>query len=305
MGRRTAIALALGLGLAAGMASARDVETLRTPRATRLVVVAPHPDDETLAAGGLIRRLTQRGLPVDVVFVTDGDGYPEAVGLPPGAHSAETADDFLALGARRRGEALAATARLGVPPEHVHFLGFPDGGLAELWTAHWSTPYRSPYTLRSAPPYPDARCVYDGTDLVASLVRLLDRLQPTLVLAPHPDDTHADHRATSWFVTEALEKAHANAILDADVTVLAYLIHDHVWPPSARDVRLLPPPTLPDTRWLELRLTPAERAAKDEALAEHASQLAVMPDLMRKFLRPNELYGRVAPTLTARIAATH
>lgn len=304
MGRRTAIALAVCLGLAA-TAVAGDVATLRPSRATRLLVVAPHPDDETLAAGGLIRRLTARGLRVDVVFLTDGDGYPEAVGLPPGAHSAATAGDFRALGARRRGEALAATARLGVPPDHVHFLGFPDGGLAELWSAHWATPYRSPYTLRSAPAERGERRVYDGTDLVATLVRLLERLQPTLVLAPHPADTHADHRHASYFVTEALEKAHANALLDADVDVLTYLIHDHVWPPAATTVRRLPAPPLADTRWLELRLTPAERWAKDAALAAHASQLAVMPELMRKFLRPNELYGRLAPTLTARIAATH
>src|SRR4030095_6335023 len=45
----------------------------------RLVVLSPHPDDETLAAGGLIQRVLQSGGKVKVVFLTSGDGYPEGV----------------------------------------------------------------------------------------------------------------------------------------------------------------------------------------------------------------------------------
>ena len=52
----------------------------------RLLVIAPHPDDETLGAGGLIQRVLERGGTVRVVLVTAGDGYVEAVvhetGLP-------------------------------------------------------------------------------------------------------------------------------------------------------------------------------------------------------------------------------
>ena len=43
------------------------------PNPVPTVVVAPHPDDETLAAGGLIAALTSRGIPVTVVAVTDGE----------------------------------------------------------------------------------------------------------------------------------------------------------------------------------------------------------------------------------------
>ncbi len=48
---------------------------LDVPRATRLVVVAPHPDDETLAAGGLIQRVLHEGGTVRVVVLTPGDGF--------------------------------------------------------------------------------------------------------------------------------------------------------------------------------------------------------------------------------------
>src|SRR5580692_8282234 len=45
-----------------------------SPRAGPLVVVAPHPDDETLGAGGLIHTWAARhGLPVVIVSVTDGE----------------------------------------------------------------------------------------------------------------------------------------------------------------------------------------------------------------------------------------
>jgi hypothetical protein len=49
--------------------------------ATRLLVVAPHPDDETLGAGGLIQRVRHAGGAVKVVFMTNGDGYPVGVTL--------------------------------------------------------------------------------------------------------------------------------------------------------------------------------------------------------------------------------
>ncbi|WP_258374343.1 PIG-L deacetylase family protein [Curtobacterium sp. MCBD17_032] len=42
-------------------------------------MVAPHPDDETLGAGGLIAIAADRGLPVHVVLVSRGEGsHPES-----------------------------------------------------------------------------------------------------------------------------------------------------------------------------------------------------------------------------------
>ena len=42
----------------------------------RLLVVAPHPDDETIAAGGLIQSALHAGAAVRVLFATDGDNNP-------------------------------------------------------------------------------------------------------------------------------------------------------------------------------------------------------------------------------------
>ncbi len=94
--------------------------TLETEAIDRLVVVAPHPDDETLGAGGLIHSCRQAGREVVVVAVTDGEAAdPEA-------------DDRArrTLGQRRRAEQRKAVRRLGVEETRLHRLSFGDGELA-------------------------------------------------------------------------------------------------------------------------------------------------------------------------------
>src|SRR5712691_10451751 len=49
---------------------------LDVPEATRLLVIAPHPDDDVLGAGGLMQRVRAGGGSVRVVYLTDGEGYP-------------------------------------------------------------------------------------------------------------------------------------------------------------------------------------------------------------------------------------
>ncbi len=79
------------------------------------LVIAPHPDDEALAAGGLIAHLRARGVPVTVAAVTDGE---KAYGDTPG------------LGPIREREQTAALARLGVEPASIFRLHLDDSGVA-------------------------------------------------------------------------------------------------------------------------------------------------------------------------------
>lgn len=84
-----------------------------SPRAGPLVVIAPHPDDETLGAGGLIHTWAARhGLPVVIVSVTDGEAAcPE---IPN-------------LAAMRRGELEAARRDLATQNIDLVHLRLPDG----------------------------------------------------------------------------------------------------------------------------------------------------------------------------------
>ncbi len=272
-----------------------------------MVVFAPHPDDETVGVGGLLFRLAQAHTPLRVVFVTNGDGYRRAL-EQDFAVERPTDADYVALGELRQREALAALAHLGVARRDVRFLGFPDGGLAELWRAHWlrTHPYTSPYTKESSPP--DAEGMgYDGQDLTSVVSGILQDFGPTVVVMPHPYDTHLDHAHTSYFVTEALSELDASGVLAPAPTVLTYLVHHPRWPAlRGPDFdRELPLAELPDTRWSESELVPAALAAKRAALEEYRSQLGVMNGFLRHFLCRNELFATVDPSVLVRIAAVH
>lgn len=92
--------------------NAHCLEPARLRRPT--LVMAPHPDDETLACGGLVIRLRDLGTPVTIAFLTNGAA----------SHANEPG-----LAARRRSEATSAAAALGVAEADLHFLEYPDGGL--------------------------------------------------------------------------------------------------------------------------------------------------------------------------------
>src|SRR6185295_9467498 len=146
--------------------------------ATRLMVVAPHPDDETLAAAGLMRRVISSGGAVYVVWMTSGDGFPEGVETAEGiAHPRPK--DFRSYGTIRESEARAAVGTLGVNRHSLSFLGFPDEGLCELASTYLSAKARafeSPFTERVSPPLTEQviRGVrYRGTDVRRELERLV------------------------------------------------------------------------------------------------------------------------------------
>lgn len=90
--------------------------TWHEPPRGRVLVLAPHPDDEVLSCGGVLALHARRGDEVRVVIATDG-----AAGDPEGRYPR---DSYVEL---RRSESRAAAAILGTPPPE--FWGFPDQGL--------------------------------------------------------------------------------------------------------------------------------------------------------------------------------
>ena len=85
----------------------------------RVVLVAPHPDDEVLALGATLAQLSARGHPVHIYAVTDGEGsHP---------HSAEWTQERLR--SERPLETERALVRLGIRAT-VERLGLPDGDVA-------------------------------------------------------------------------------------------------------------------------------------------------------------------------------
>lgn len=287
--------VALGAGRTRGL----DVNA-----AERLIVVAPHPDDETLGAGGLIQRVLERGGTVRVVLVTAGDGYVEAVVHETGRPRPRPRD-YVAYGERRLREARRALHELGGDAVRAeHLLGFPDGGLEPLLTAYTRAhPEQSATTGASRPPYPEAEhddARYDGDDLRAALVRCVTDVQPTVIAFPDPLDRHPDHHATGAFTLLALR--HLMRARNATVPaprLFAYLVHWPDWPPGwdARNPAALPidaplvlPLSLParDLDRMALLLTDKELARKRDAVNRYTSQQEVMPALLAAFVRRTE-----------------
>jgi len=299
---------ALIAALVAATASAAEPAALDVGSGERLLVVAPHPDDESLGAGGLIQRVLARDGSAQVVIMTAGDGYVEAVEHETGLLRPRPSQ-YIAYGERRLKEVQAAVRELGGGRVRLDLLGFPDGGLRPLLHAHWQRihPERSLTTGVLRPPYPEAEdqhLRYDGADLRDKLVGVLREIQPTVVVFPEPLDKHPDHSAAGIFTMLALDDwAGAAAKHPAPMPrLLAYLIHWKGWPdwPDAWDQRTPPPykpapplilPTsLPDrglTR-VVLPLTDEELDRKTAALACHQSQQEVVPYLLATFERRTE-----------------
>jgi N-acetylglucosamine malate deacetylase 1 len=145
---------------------------------TVTVVIAPHQDDETLGCGGVIARKRNEGLPVHVIFITDGSAsHPRHPRLTPG--------DISVL---RRQEAMQALALLGVERVAVHFLGEPDGTLKNI--------------------RPERRA-----DLVERLGTLLRELGPAEIFLPCSPDGSSEHDATFGFVTDAIFRRQLHPVI--------------------------------------------------------------------------------------------
>ena len=84
------------------------------------IVVAPHPDDEVFGCCGLMQRLLGSGKRVELVIMTGGGG----------SHSGCCSIDEASLIAHRRELTLKAASLYGLSEVHVHYLDFPDGGIA-------------------------------------------------------------------------------------------------------------------------------------------------------------------------------
>jgi LmbE family N-acetylglucosaminyl deacetylase len=289
-----ALAVGITLTLAAAGHPAAASEPL-TVDATRALVVSPHPDDATLAAGGLIQRLLRQGASVDVVQMTGGDGFPKGVtALHPGVRP--NPDAFRRYGSLREQEAVRALHALGVRRSAIRPLGFPDEGLCLLAAADSRQPIASPYTGRDSPPESERlipSAMYRRDDLLGELTRLIEEIRPTLLVVPHSGDEHPDHCATHLLVHQALAAAVARGV--PPPRVLHYILHYPAWPDArtaAGDTSIAPPAGghAGDWTWRTLPLTPAERAGKSKALDIYRSQMLVMPDFLKSFERSNELF---------------
>ncbi|MDN4594313.1 PIG-L deacetylase family protein [Polycladomyces subterraneus] len=266
----------------------------------RVLVVAPHPDDEVLGGGGVIEKAISSGKQVKVVIMTNGDGFSEDV-MRQFITLFPSAQNYQKLGVLRHEESIQALGYLGVKPSDIYFLGYPDGGLESLWETNWSCTrlYRglTGWTHANYPFSYQKNAPYCGENVVNNLSQIIRSFQPTTIVFPDPYDEHPDHWATNAFVQFTLANLHYHP---ADKWT--YLVHFSGFLGSWRNNSLLsaiPPNALTklDTRWINVPLSNKEQQKKLESLNEYPTQTKIMLPWMKQFVRKNDLL-EVYPDLT-------
>lgn len=257
----------------------------------RVLVIAPHPDDESLCCAGILQRARANGAAIAVVWVTAGDGFAFDAMLVE--HTLwPRPSDLRRLGAQRLAEASAAAAELGVPPAQQYFLGYPDRGVTALMSDFYRRPYRSSYTGLDSVDYPQAltpHAAYTGSNLAQDLARVIDQFAPTLVLAAAPEDRNPDHSASGALARRLL-------LQRGQLDRLRYwIVHAPHWPQPRGyqpQLALSPPAVAARLQWQSLPLSAQEQAHKLTALADHRSQMQLMGSFLQSFVRANELFAR-------------
>jgi len=255
----------------------------------KIMILAPHPDDETLCCAGMIQQAQAAGAQVYVTFMTSGDGFEfdaALVGreLRPGPQA------FRQLAMNRMDEARAAARVLQIPASHLSFLGYPDGGLLHLFLEHYAAPYLSPTSRLSQVSYDGTATPghpYTGRNMELDLAAQIEVLNPDLVLVPAPQDAHADHRATSYLAVRLMASRGQTSRLRF------WVVHGGFeWPlPKGRHLNepLTPPGRAVDLPWTRNDLTPSQVLRKGEAIRAYRTQTVLLGRFMEAFERRNEL----------------
>ncbi len=158
-------------------------ECHQTLPGAKVLVLAPHPDDEVFGCGATLAQMAQAGCEIHVIVLTDGVLASEWSHLPPAQAQQKRQDKAQ----RRRGESIAAAARLGYPaPE---FMGWCDGQLL-CDGSDEGLPIDERLPIKEAP--------------LAELSDKVKALQPDLILAPSVWEMHRDHRAVAQWALKLM-----------------------------------------------------------------------------------------------------
>ena len=257
-------------------------------RQERVLIVAPHIDDEAIGAAGYTLDSIANGAEVYVVFLTAGDCNRFSARL---MHKTlePTASNYLSVGETRIAEAALAMKLLGVSPERFFVLGYPDRGL-RLMVDHPNAVVRAEGTRKRAVPYENALtpgAPYSFGSLMSDMRQVLELTRPTIVIAPVAFDQHADHAAAAEIVDDAIEE------LQIHPQRLGYLVHSGRMATklvSTPRRPLMPPLRMRSFAWATYPLSPHVQQVKTSVLMAYKSQRPYNLLLRNAFVRGNELF---------------
>ncbi len=278
------------------ISNANNIETMADfTKADRILILAPHPDDETIATAGVIKKALKIGAGVKVVCFTNGEQNELSFIL-----SKKTIPfrkkQFISLGQSRIKETQGAMANIGLKKEDVVFLGYPDYWTMEIFMDYWqgTKPFKSIFTRISNVSYDEAMSYgapYKGESVLKDLEKIIVDFKPTKIFVSHPADKNKDHRSLYLFLHVALWNLEGKV---PDYQVFPYLIHYAGWPKPRGlypDYELMPPDKISGITWQKAMLDPDEIKAKSNAIDFYKTQMTYSAKFLKSFVRKSELFG--------------
>jgi len=195
----------------------------------RILVIAPHPDDDIITSAGVIYSAVKRGEPVKVVYMTNGDLYGTAIGY------------------QREGEAVNAQVNnLGPTEDDLMFLGYPDGHLQDIYESYVNSSDRFTTSFGQSTTYGNrglgrsdyhyykfgSHALYNRYNIVQDLQTILQTFKPDHIYTTSEFDHHSDHATTYLLLRMAID-----AVASSDPTykpvihkTIVWSGHEDIWP---------------------------------------------------------------------------
>lgn len=263
----------------------------------RVLILAPHPDDESIGCAGVIQRALAAGAEVKVLYLTNGD-HNELAFIVYEKRLTVRRTEFIHMGQVRKAEALKAMELLGLKKSDLIFLGYPDFGTFTIFCRYWQSkaPFRDKLTRISSVPYKDDfsyGAPYQGESILSDLEKVLLDYKPDKIFSPHPADVNVDHKSFYLFLQVALSDLKGQI---PEVKVYPYLIHWLGWPLPRHyhpALKIYPPEGFwfSDIQWSDIGLSAEELENKHRATLCYKSQTQVSAFYLLAFVRSNELFG--------------
>jgi LmbE family N-acetylglucosaminyl deacetylase len=220
-----------------------------------VLVVAPHPDDETLGCGGAIALLRSLKYTVQILVISDGTkSHPNSRKYPK-----------TILKQLRESETRSAMAVLGVETDRIAFLQLCDGAIPKFGTINFQAAVN--------------RCH-----------AYLESVNPKIILAPWRLDPHPDHRATSQILRAALTQIKIPPrvieypIWDWDLQQRQLRNHDSIY-----SWRL----DISEVLSLKREAIASYRSQITDLIDDDPTGFRLTPEMLKNFTQPWEIYLEV------------
>ena len=263
----------------------------------RVLILAPHPDDEAIACAGVIQQALKSGSKIRIVYLTNGDHnelsfivYEKRITIRQG--------EFVHMGKVRQQEAIDAMKFLGLSEDNLVFLGYPDYGTFNIFSQYWqdNKPFRDRLTRISSVPYkdnPSYGTLYCGESIINDLKKQILDYKPNRIFVSHPADVNVDHKSLYLFLQVALSDLEAQVPVPK---IYPYLVHCVGWPEPRYyhpELELYPPNKFMDSqiKWMRAELSFGELDKKYQAILFYKSQTQSSAFYLFSFAREDELFG--------------